>query len=193
MTEPASHPFVKYVSAVTGHHVERYGTGTVIGGRRQPAPAGTGSLDRNAVSLEELLSQRGAGKLEIDESAIVTLTADEWAKHWQAYERALRKGALRERKPAEYWEKVDAEQRLADAVKALEAVAPGAAAKLAELTEDSIRAALDAVTAAEEGAAPVDLGGSAPPAGMLPAVAEPLRGLDEGMRAALPRLEDEHG
>lgn len=203
MAEPASHPFVKYVSGVVGHHVERYGTGTVIGGRRQPAPAGTGSLDTKAVSLEELMTQRGAGKLEIDESVIVALTAKEWATHWKAYGRALRKGALKERKAAEYWAKVDAQDKrmreLQALLRELEKVSPGAVAKLAladELTAEGVRRAIDAVKAATEAAAPVRLpdGAAPPPAGadepFLPVNTGPFPVAVAGV-AAKPTEEDE--
>lgn len=188
MPEPASHPFVKYVSGVAGHHVERYGTGTVIGGRRQPAPAGTGSLDTKAVSLEELMTQRGAGKLEIDESVIVALTAEEWATHWKAYGRALRKGALTEREAAEYWAMIDVQAKRSGALQKLllelEKLSPGATARLAERADDVtdavVREAIAAAKAAAKAAAPVRLpGGATPAAGTLPAEAEPLRLSDE--------------
>jgi hypothetical protein len=110
MPEPQGHPFVKYVSPVAGHHVERYGTRTVIGGRRQPAPPGTGELDPNALD-PSVMFERGAGKLEIDEAAIVALTREEWRLYSREYGRALKRGALKKRTAAEFWGMVDEQER----------------------------------------------------------------------------------
>jgi len=144
MPEPAEHPFVKYVSPVAGHHVERYGTGTVIGGRRLPAPPGTGELAFDKLDPSAMFG-RGAGQLVIDESAVVALTAKECSDYGREYGRAIKKGALRERTADEYWAMVDAQERLAKLLQQLKALSPGALARLDqadEVTEESVRAAI---------------------------------------------------
>jgi len=70
-----------YVSIVKGHLVQRYGTGILIGATRDP---------------------RDPSQVTWDEDEVVKLSEHEQAAYRREYARALRDGALKQRRPADF-------------------------------------------------------------------------------------------
>lgn len=80
-----------FVSAVDGRLVTRYGTDTVIGGRRLPYTPRT--LPGGSINFWD----RGCGTVRLDKSKIVALSTGEAHRYRREYGRALRDGSLIER------------------------------------------------------------------------------------------------
>ena len=111
-----------FVSAVPGRLVTRYGTDTVIGGRRMPYTPRT--LPGGSINFWD----RGRGTVKLDPEVVVALSHGEARRYRREYGRALRDGSLVERKRDE-WIAQTAKAVLAEMKAAAQATQAAQAAK----------------------------------------------------------------
>jgi hypothetical protein len=108
-----------FVSSVEGHHVTRYGTGTLIGAE---------------VDLQH------PGNLRFDTAKVVMIPAAEYAAHKREYDHLLETGSLERRTPGEYRLY---QERLTTALDAAAAKAKAEAKKSAEEADAKAKSAAD--------------------------------------------------
>lgn len=115
---PTPETFVRFLRAVEGHVVARYGTGTQIGARRDvpPLPTDPEALAQLAARAR-VAGQGGAHPWVWDLEEVVPITAAEEALHGAVYDAHIKRGELKAAKATDWKTWLEAEAKKEAGVK----------------------------------------------------------------------------